>query len=246
MHWLDRHVARCLLDHYRTRYPHRTLEKIWSSGSFNETLIVTREAVLEAFVYGATNPVKDGLVQDYRQWPGLSSTPSDWLEPPRIAERPKLYFSQRDAAYAQVEYRFTAPLQFRDRDPKRLVRELESLITDEQRAIWATRGSEPFLGVRAVLALDPFDSPPSQRPRGRRKPTVKAGAGQSNAYKLALKAVGSFREAYRAARLLFCAGEPAVFPAGTLLLHKLFGVECASADFSCWCCLGIEPNPLVS
>jgi putative transposase len=240
MHWLNRHAANCLLKHYRKRYPHRTLENLWSSGSFNETLLVTREAVLEAFVYGATNPVKDGLVPDYRQWPGLASTPRDWVEPIRTATRPNLFFKQDNPSYATVEYRFTIPPQFRDRAPASLVRELERMIDDEQRSIRATRGSKPFLGVKAVLALDPFDAPTSPRPTGTRNPTVKAGAGQSAAYQLAIKAVRSFREAYRAARALLCAGKQAVFPAGTLLLRKLLGVQCTEPDFGCWCCLGTE------
>jgi putative transposase len=243
MHWLDRHVAECLLRHYREQYPRRTLEKIWSSGSFNETLIVTREGVLEAFVYGATNFVKDGLVPDYEQWPGLASKPSDWLKPTRTATRPTLFFNQKRSDLASVDYQFTIPPQFQDRSPETLAREVQHMIDDEQRAIHATRAGKPFLGVKAVLAANPFDSPSAERPAGGRKPSIKAGAGQNTAYKLAIQAVRAFRQAYRAAWLIFCAGEQAIFPAGTLLLRAQFGVQCAPSDFSCWCCLGVVPNP---
>jgi putative transposase len=240
MHWLNRHVALCLLEHYRKHYPRCTLETLWSVGSFNETLIVTPEGVLEAFVYGATNPVKDGLVADYQQWPGLCSTPRDWLEPPRAAKRPELFFDQDDPEQATVAYQFTIPPQFSERTPELFVCDVERMIEDEQRAIRATRGDKPFLGAKHALAVDPFDTPTTQRPRGQRKPTVKAGTGQSAAYKLALQAVRSFRHAYRAAWLGFCNGEQTVFPAGTLMLRKLFGVQCSPDDFGCWCCLGIR------
>ena len=244
MHWLNRHVATCLLDHYRELYPRRTLENIWSPGSFNQTLLVTPESVLEAFVYGATNSVKDGLVPHYKQWPGLASTPRDWLRPVRSAPRPKLYFDQKPAEHANIDYEFAIPPQFAHRDPKAFVKDVECMIADEERSIRATRAGKPFAGIKAVLAVHPFDSFASQRKRGERNPTVKAGRGQTVAYQLAIQAVRQFREAYRAARRLFCAGEHAVFPAGTLMLRSMFGVSCAQADFGAWCCLGAIPPTL--
>jgi hypothetical protein len=51
---------------------------------------------LPALVYAATNPVKDGLVVDYRKWPRLCSRPSDWLASERIAKRPKLFFNDKN------------------------------------------------------------------------------------------------------------------------------------------------------
>jgi putative transposase len=238
MQWLNRLVALCLLEHYRDLYPRRTLQKIWSAGSFNQTLLVTPESVLEAYVYGATNVVKDGLVPRHDQWPGLASKPSDWLEPTRTATRPKLFFNQRRIQDATIDYRFTIPPQFRERTPERFASEVARMIEEEERTIHATRGSRPFVGVKAILAADPFDSPKSPRTRGERCPTVKAGTGQTAAYQLAIQAVRAFREAYRAARRLFCAGKEAVFPAGTLMLRSAFGVPCAREDFSAWCCLG--------
>jgi putative transposase len=234
MTWLNRHVAVCLLEHYRSRYPNRRLEALWSKRSFNATLLVTPNAILDALVYAATNPVKDGLVVDYRKWPGLCSRPSDWLASERIATRPKLFFSDKSPDYAEVSYGFTIPPQFADRTPDQFVRDVETLIRDKHNAILAARSGKAFLGVNAVLAADPFDAPSTQRPRGHRSPTVKAG-GDSAAYDLAKHAVRAFREAYRAAWLLFCQGKSVLFPAGTLLMRKLYDVSCAPDDFD-WCC----------
>jgi hypothetical protein len=113
------------------------------------------------------------------------------------------------------------------------------MIRDKHNAILATRAGRPFLGVNAVLAVDPFDAPSTQRPRQHRNPTVKAG-GDSAAYELAKHAVRAFREAYRAAWLLFCQDKRPLFPAGTLLMRKLYGVQCAPDDFS-WCCRAPAP-----
>jgi putative transposase len=241
MAWLDRHVALCLLEHYADQYPKRTLETIWSNGSFDATLLVTHGAIIEALVYGMTNSVKDGLVPDYRQWPGLCTRPSDWLQPVRSAKRPALFFKQNNPVFAEVDYQFTIPLQFADRTPEQFVRDIEALIEEEQRAIHATRNGRPFLGVKAIVGVDPFDSPQSPRPQGTRNPTVKA-ATDSAAYSLAIAAVRAFREAYRVAWRAFCDGAQAIFPSGTLQMRKLYKVQCAPDDFA-WCCLALAPAP---
>jgi putative transposase len=75
---LDRCVARCLLAYYRARFPQRRFDALWSpSQSFNATLLVTLNAVFDKIVYTLTNPVKDGLVRNYRKWPGFNTRPSD-------------------------------------------------------------------------------------------------------------------------------------------------------------------------
>lgn len=217
----------------------RRLDAVWSKRSFNATLLVTREAILDALIYVATNPVKDGLVPDYRKWPGLCSRPSDWLAEERSVEKPELFFS-RTPEHAEVSYRFTVPPQFADRARELFVRDVEALIREEQNSIRTTRAGKPFLGVNAIVAADPFDSPSTQRPRGQRNPTVKA-SGDVEAYELARKAVRAFREAYRLAWKRFCKGIRAIFPAGTLLMRKHYGVECEPDDFS-WCCRAPAPG----
>ena len=48
---LDRCVARCLLEYYRKRFPERRLDALWSAAaSFNATLLVTANAVLDKLV----------------------------------------------------------------------------------------------------------------------------------------------------------------------------------------------------
>ena len=194
---------------------------------------------MSALVYVATNSVKDGLVPDYRKWPGLCSRPRDWLSNERSVARPTLFFNAKNPEHAQINYQFTIPLQFADRTPEHFARDVEALIRDKQTAIRATRTGKPFLGVNSVLAVDPFDSPTTQRPRGKRNPTVKAG-GDAVAYNLARKAVRTFRDAYRIAWRMFCDGARVVFPAGTLLMRKRYGVECDPDDFD-WCCRAPAP-----
>jgi REP element-mobilizing transposase RayT len=234
MTWLDRHVAVCLLEHYRAELPDRRIEAIWSRQGYNATLLVNHNAILDAIVYCLTNPVKDGLVPDYRKWPGLCSRPRDWLLPARTVRRPELFFKSGSSKHDQIDYRFTIPPQFVDRSPVQLVADVEALIRDKHSSVHSSRAGKAFLGVRAVLAADPFDAPSTQRPRFTRNPTVKA-SGDHAAYDLARKAVRAFREAYREAWSRFSQGLRAVFPAATVLMRARYRVACEPDDFG-WCC----------
>ena len=236
MRWLDRHVALCLVEHYKTAHPGQNLEGIWSKQPFGATLLLTEAAIVDAIVYAITNPVKDGLVRDYRKWPGVVSRPSDWLRPVRYARRPVLYFDQDDEEHTEVPARVTIPPQFKDRDPEAFVRDVEAHIREAQRAAATTIAHEgrSFMGDKAVLRADPFASPTSARPKYQINPRVAAG-GDKDALQRGITALTLFRETYREAWRKFRRGLKAVFPAGTYLMHRLYGVCCESLDTP-WCC----------
>jgi REP element-mobilizing transposase RayT len=233
MKWFDRHVAMCLIAHYRRTHPRRHLEAVWSKHPFSATLLLTHSAILDAIVYTLTNPVKDGLVPDYRKWPGLNNRPSDWLQPVRYAARPALYFDQRKPEWSEVPYQFTIPPQFANRTPERFVRDVEALISEQQNALRASRTGRGFAGVQRVLAVNPFDSPDSIRPKGKLNPRLAAG-GDSAALTHGMLALRLFRDAYRKAFEAFRRGLAVVFPAGTYLMRRLYGVACHPLDAS-WC-----------
>jgi putative transposase len=235
VHWLDRHVARCLLEHYDQTHPHQHLDGIWSKDHFSATLLLTPEAVLDAVVYTLTNPQKDGLVREYRQWPGLHTTPRDWLLPARYAPRPELFFDQHNVEFAQADYQFVIPPQFADREPESLARDVETLVEDKQRAVHASMAAQgrTFLGAARIMRADPFDAPTSKRLKGTMNPRF-AGGGNHEAMSQAVQALRLFRERYRQAWIAFCKGIAAVFPAGTLLMRRRFNVPCEPLDTP-WC-----------
>jgi len=237
MRWLDRHVALCLMAHYRHSHPHRQLEGIWSKQPFGATLLLTPEAILDKVVYTLVNPVKDGLVRDYRKWPGTISRPGDWLQPTRYARRPSLYFKQDDEEHRRVPARLVAPPQLSDRKLVDLVQEVESLIRERSRAAAATLAADKrsFMGPKAARRQDPFDAPRSRRPRYQRNPHVAAG-GNREALTQGIAALRSFRACYREAWRAFQRGLRAVFPAGTYLMHRRYRCECEPLDAP-WCAL---------
>ena len=233
--WLNRHVALCLLEHYRSVHPGRTLEGIWARGSFNATLLVNEEAIVDAVVYSVTNPVKDGLVADLSKWPGICTGPDAWFEGPMSVRRPALYFREHSTEYQSVSGRFVVPPQLRRNGAHAAAETLRKRIGDNLNAIRRERAGKSFLGRKALLRQDPFDAPRNQRPSHTRNPTVKA-AGDSKRYALAKQAVRAFREAYRMALRKFRSGvTKALFPSGTLMMRKRFKVRCLADDFF-WCC----------
>ena len=84
-----------------------------------------------------------------------------------------------------------------------------------------------------------FDSPCTARAVGKLNPQIAAG-GDGEALKRATGALRAFRIAYREAWVLFKRGAKAVvFPGGTLLMHRRYGLPCDPLDASYFCQLAV-------
>lgn len=232
MQELNRSAARCLLAHYRQRFPMRRLESVWSNVQpFSAAVLLTPSAVLDKLVYTLTNPVKDGLVRDYRKWPGLNTRPSDWRMGPRTVERPRFYFKSTPQ---KLSYQVTAPTQLGD-SLERAIATVELHIRDaqQQAAIELAAQHRSVVGPATVLSANPFDAPATPRPVGTLNPTLASG-GDGKILSTAKRAIKLFRIAYRAAWKDFKAGVQTLFPGGTLLMRTRFGQPCLPLD-ACWC-----------
>lgn len=232
MQELNRSAARCLLEHYRDRFPRRRLDAVWSHAqSFSATLLLTPNAILDKIVYTLTNPVKDGLVRDYRKWPGFNTRPSDWKDRARIARRPSVYFKKTPE---EISYAVCAPSQLGD-SIEHAVAAVELYIRNaqQQAAVELAAERRAAIGVNAVLATNPLDAPTTPRPIGKLNPTLAAG-GDHDALINAKRALKLFRLAYRAAWEEFKVKACATFPGGTLLMRTRFRQACTVLD-ACWC-----------
>lgn len=236
MQAMDRMIARCLIEHYGQTHPHRHLDAVWSRRSFSDVKLLTSNAVLQEMIYSLLNPVKDGIVRDYRSWPGLCSRPSDWALGSRYTPRPHVFFDQDDEDWASVQYQFTVPPMLRDQPMDQLIVDVDALLQDAQQALCAAHAAEgrSIRGLNAMLASDPFESPSSRRPKGKTNPTVAAG-GDGDLLRAGIRLVRSFRERYREAWKAYRAGmRDALFPAGTLRMRLLHGVSCDEVAAP-WC-----------
>jgi hypothetical protein len=132
------------------------------------------------------------------------------------------------------------PSQLVRGNPEALIADVEAQIRERQRQAatdLAAQGRR-FKAVKAILRTDPFDSPSTARPVGALNPQVAAG-GDHKALVAAVEALRAFRIAYREAWARFKRGARAIFPGGTLLMRRRFGVPCAPLVASCWCQLGV-------
>jgi len=232
MQELNRSAARCLLQHYRDRFPNRRLDAVWTRArSFSATLLTTSNAILDAVVYTLTNPVKDGLVRDYRKWPGFNTRPGDWRGRTRTARRPNLYFKNTPE---EIAYSICRPSQLGD-SVEQAVQTIELHIrsAQQQASVELAAQRRSAMGVNAVLATDPLAAPTTPRPLGKLNPALAAG-GDSGALSVAKAAIKQFRQAYREAWREFKAKAQATFPGGTLLMRTRFGQLCSALDAH-WC-----------
>jgi len=231
MQELNRTAARCLLAYYRARYPKRRIDALWSHAqSFSATLLVNSNAILDKIVYTLTNPVKDGLVRDYRKWPGFNTRPGDWRRG-TPAERPNVYFKKTPE---EITYAVCAPSQLGE-SIESAIQSVELRIREEQARAAVELGArrQSVVGVKAVLATDPLDAPRTDRPVGNLNPVLAAG-GDHAALSTAMIAIKMFRRAYREAWREFKEKAQATFPGGTLLMRTRFGQACHVLD-ACWC-----------
>jgi REP element-mobilizing transposase RayT len=240
MRELCRALAKCMLAYYRELEPTRTIEALWSPGSYSAVALTTPEAVVDKIAYVLTNPVKDGLVADYRDWPGANSRPHHWRLEPRIAQRPEVYFSQKDDELEQLPFEVTVPPMLRDRPLEVTIAQVETRVRDVQTMHRRTRehSGKPFLGKKAVLRMDPFDAPKSARERGDVNPQLASG-GDRETMSAAKKLLREFRASYRDAWRKFKTGVAACFPAGTYLMRVRFRVRCDELTPP-WCLAALD------
>lgn len=235
MEHLHKMLARALNAHRGRR------ENLWSCEQVSVVRLVDRADVLDKCVYAATNPVKDGLVEKVHHWPGVNGLSALLNQRPLRARRPRHFFRADGPMPESVELELVIPPELGDPDEFR--RELRQRVAAaEQRfAEERTRLARPVLGRRAILRQSWRDSPTSPAPRGGLRPRV--AARDVKARVAALLGYREFLAAYRRARALWLAGQPALFPFGTYWLRWFANVPVAPPPLTSN--VPVAPPPLV-
>jgi hypothetical protein len=227
MAWVDRESAKAHNAHYDRA------ENFWSSEHYSAVRLHDAETVWDKLGYTFVNVVSAGLVRDFIDWPGVRSTPKDWLRGPTIVKRPGVYFSDRGKRWAKVELRFTVPPHFRDRPVEEVVADMNAEIDRRQRDIRAERRRKgrAFLGADRVLKTNPFTFPKTRHVKGKLNPTFAAGTAEGQ--RRAREERAHFLTAYREARFKWRHGLSCLFPFGTVWLARFAGVPCAGPETAC-------------
>lgn len=213
---------------------HGRSENFWSSEQTSVVRLVEPNDVLEKMTYALTNPVKDGLVERAREWPGVTAIDSILLGKALVARRPKHFFRDEGPMPEAVTLTFVRPEGFADLS----VHEFATLVrervgkAEEVAALERDQSGRSVLGRKAVLAQRPTDSPRSHAPDGNLKPLFAARSKWSRLE--AIRRNRAFRDAYAVARAAFAEGvRDIVFPAGTYWLQRFARALCAPCPVPC-------------
>jgi putative transposase len=198
-------------------------ENFFSSEQVNVVRLETRDALIDKLVYIATNPVKDGLVENVDDWPGASGYRALMEGRPLRATRPKKFFAKNGRMPAEITLHLTIPPELGDREE--ILAEVRARVgaVEKLEARKRAETGQKVLGRYAVMRQSWRDSPSSREPRRGLRPTIAARSLWAR-----LEAIQRKREfvaQYRAARHALIAGLPALpFPYGTYWLAQFVGV----------------------
>lgn len=212
-------------------------------------IIADAGGILDKSVYTLVNPLAAHLVKYLRQWKASSSFGMDYGRPvtfvrPRCglwaetlgpapkgkhASKARLRYRGRSDAPETVTFELARPAVDMHRTSSELREEVRKRVADRERELIEERrgGGIEVLGWLNVVKQHYLAVPTTREPLFERRPRVTGRC--SKACSTVLEKLTRFVGAYRAALELFRAGEQAVFPYGTLLMARRFGVECAPA-----------------
>lgn len=204
---LNRMVAKSLNCHYGH------WENFWAPGSYDRKVCRSTEDKLDRMVYTMANGTSSGLVEKADQWPGLCARPEDLKGRVFRATKPDFFFDPHGKMPDELTLVIEPPPGCEEWDLDDLVAHLRERIT-EREAVAYEKYNGRFVGVEAILATDPFDSPRTREPR--RKPSMRIAAKHSHERIHAIHELKEFEREHAEARERWCAGDlDVVFPAGT-------------------------------
>jgi len=213
---------------------------------YDQQQIADDERLIDHSVYTGANPVAAFLVATAREWPGVSSVGMRYGKA-HVVKKPKLgMWAGKDAHKDRAASRRSGRAAYagRSRLPEtaelELVRpkvrldlsdtELRDLILqrladrEEELAVQRAREKIVVKGRQAVVQAHYLSMPRTEEMFGR-TPTVSASSSKDRVTLLEIRK--AFIEAYRAARIAFCAGvRDVLFPRGTWQMRFRSGVHC--------------------
>jgi len=216
----NRMIAQCL-----NRYWGRD-EALWSSDKPSVVSLVDDGSMLEKLIYITLNPVRAGLVSDYRQWPGLLYSACDWLKKAKEVKRPEFFFDATNTDDSEVQLLFVPFPSLSNKDLAMAYQTIEEVIGEQQRAILAEfeKTGGKFVDVKRALKGNPADRPTTREPSNKLSPCL--SASDPRAMKKAKERLKYFRYAYREALSNLRAGVEAIFPYGTYWYCRFLKVVC--------------------
>ncbi len=203
-------------------------ENFWASGQASVVHLVDSADVLSKLLYVATNPVKDHLVAEAHQWPGVNGLRALLTGRPLRAKRPR-YFRKSGKMPAEVTLHLAIP-EVLEINPELALRALEQAVraTETATASERRRSGLRIVGRRKIREQSWRGRPSTTAKSGGLNPSFAARDPIDRAQTLASKR--AFIEAYHQARMQWLAKKPVPFPAGTYWLRRFMDVPVHPAN----------------
>lgn len=201
----------------------------WEAGSYGDTVLLDRDAIARKLIYIWMNPVRAGLVERARDWPGFKILPEHWGKKIRIV-RPCKYYGWRNPKV--VEFIPQPPPGFEDMSLEEVCEYFERLLRKEEDRLARERAKKgtQVKGVKAVKAVDPMSAPSTKDSEGGINPRF--ATKDAKLLVGAIEVYRHFREEYERQRQRWLRGvkKKIVFPAGTVELRRRSPVRCEVHD----------------
>ncbi|HEU0037138.1 MAG TPA: hypothetical protein VFQ53_41295 [Kofleriaceae bacterium] len=225
MEYFHRTLARCMNAHLGRD------EIFWSGEQPCVVELLEITAIIDKLAYAATNPVKDGLVENIADWPGVSTYDALLEGGMLVATRPTFFFrSDRRALPAQLEIPMVVPPELGDREVflEVLREEVEKRVA-EFASKREREGKRGVLGRALVLAQDCFARARAPREQGRNDIRPRFASKNKWARIEAAQRGVLFQFLYKRARSVLLAGRRPVFPRGSYFLPRFMNMPVESA-----------------
>ena len=203
----------------------------WESGSYNDTVLLDRDAIERKLLYIWLNPVRAGLVERAEEWPGFKILPKHWGKTVTI-KKPERFYGRRTPE--EVEFTPLPPPGFEDMELEEVREYFQKRLKEEEDKLIKRRENAKisFCGSTFVLAQDPMDSPKEEElasrfiPRFATKDAELRAAAQ-DIYRGFCETYESCRERWLKNRGKSIRKRKRVkFPAGTVQLRQCAPISC--------------------
>ena len=205
-------------------------ENLWSSEQTSVVNLVDAQAQIGKTLYTQSNPVSSHLVPHSTLWPGVISRPEDIGKTIKI-KRPKGFFAKDSKMPKVAKLKLTklpALAHLSDADYAKHLRQLIEAHEQELRQQMKAEGRLFFLGRKAILEQNPWDSPTTFAPHRQLSPRL--ACKNKWARIEAIQRIKEFVDGYALALTAFVVGDRnVVFPAGTYWMVRYVGARCAPA-----------------
>jgi hypothetical protein len=204
---------------------------VWEPCEPSTVALLTPLAAAQEMVYTWLNVVRAGLVQEAREWPGVTTRLDDVDGPAIVVQRPKVFLDVASGLWPeQLELRMSMPPILAALGPEQaralLRAELERQLGEARKRV-QDHGWQ-VLGRWRCQQVSPYQRATSWEPLRSRNPVLAAGRGMRPVLRQAIAALRLFRQAYREALEQWREGvRDVLFPHGTWWMVKHHGAGVA-------------------